>query len=214
MSHALNVLAVVSLAVCWGAFVLAWLAGAIFYESRAPAERTRSWLGSTLPIGLLIILVVSIAVPRADWHSVEAPAWARLVGLAILLAATGLTLWARFVLGAMWSAAPAVKEQHQLRTTGPYAITRHPIYTGMLGMMLGSGLLAGGRWIVSFPVFLVLFEVKIHIEERFMLAEFPDEYPSYRRRVPQLIPGLRLARRTSPSPTSARPGSPDSPAHP
>jgi protein-S-isoprenylcysteine O-methyltransferase Ste14 len=44
----------------------------------------------------------------------------------------------------MWSAAPAVKEGHQLRTTGPYAVTRHPIYTGIPGMMLGSGLLAGG----------------------------------------------------------------------
>jgi protein-S-isoprenylcysteine O-methyltransferase Ste14 len=92
----------------------------------------------------------------------------------------------------MWSAAPAVKKDHQLRTSGPYAITRHPIYTGMLGMMLGSALLAGGRWIVPFPVYLVLFAVKIHVEERLMLAEFPDEYPRYRQRVPQLIPGLRL----------------------
>ena len=80
------------------------------------------------------------------------PAWARLLGLALLLAATGLTLWARLVLGTMWSAAPAVKAEHQLRTTGPYAVTRHPIYTGLLGMMLGSGLLAGGRWILGFPV--------------------------------------------------------------
>jgi protein-S-isoprenylcysteine O-methyltransferase Ste14 len=195
MTNGLDQLAVVSLAACWGAFVLAWLAGAIFYESRAPAERTRSWLGSTMPIGIVVITVVAVAVPRAGWDSVEAPAWARLVALAVLLAATGLTLWARFVLGAMWSAAPAVKEQHQLRTTGPYSITRHPIYTGLLGMMLGSGLLAGGRWILGFPVFLVLFEFKIRIEERFMQGEFPDEYPSYRRRVPQLVPGLRLARR-------------------
>ncbi len=191
----MNLLAVVSLAVCWGGVALAWLVGAIFYESRAPAERTRSWLGSTLLIGIVIITALAIAVPGPDWASVEVPAWARLVGLAILLAATGLTLWARLVLGAMWSAAPAVKEEHQLRTTGPYAVTRHPIYTGLLGMMLGSGLLAGGRWILGFPVFLVLFEFKIHIEERFMTAEFPDDYPRYRRQVPQLVPGLRLPRR-------------------
>jgi protein-S-isoprenylcysteine O-methyltransferase Ste14 len=191
----MNLLAVVSLAVCWCAVALAWLAGAIFYESRAPAERTRSRLGSTLLIGIVVIAVVAIAVPRADWASAQVPDWIRLLGLAILLAATGLTLWARVVLGAMWSAAPAVKEEHQLRTTGPYAVTRHPIYTGLLGMMLGSGLLAGGRWILGFPVFLVLFEFKIHIEERFMTAEFPDDYPRYRQRVPQLVPGLRLPAR-------------------
>ncbi len=58
-------------------------------------------------------------------------------------------------------------------------------------MLLGTGLLAGGgRWIIACPVFLVPVEVKLHIEERLMLAEFPDDYPGYRRRVPQLVPGL------------------------
>lgn len=97
------------------------------------------------------------------------------------------------MLGLMWSAVPAVNEGHQLRTGGPYAITRHPIYTGLLGMLLGSLLVAGaGRWIVPFPVALILIEFKIRIEERFMTAEFPEEYPRYRKRVPQLVPGLRL----------------------
>jgi hypothetical protein len=45
-------------------------------------------------------------------------------------------------------------------------------------------------------VFLVLLEIKIRIEERLMLAEFPDEYPRYRQRVPRLVPGLRLVSRT------------------
>jgi protein-S-isoprenylcysteine O-methyltransferase Ste14 len=43
-------------------------------------------------------------------------------------------------------------------------------------------------------VFLVLVEIKLHIEERLMLAQFPDDYPGYRRRVPQLVPGLRWSR--------------------
>ena len=59
-------------------------------------------------------------------------------------------------------------------------------------MLLGSGLLAGAaRWILYFPIYLVLVQFKIHTEERLMLAEFPDDYPRYRQRVPQLIPGLR-----------------------
>jgi len=190
----LNLLAVVSLVVCWGAVALAWLAGAIYYESRAPAERTRAWYMSPLWITTIIVVIVTAAVPRADWAPLEVHVpWIRILGLAILLAATALTLWARLALGAMWSAAPTVKQEHQLRTSGPYAITRHPIYTGLLGMMLGTGLLAGsGRWILYFPVYLVLVEFKIRTEERLMLAEFPDDYPRYRRRVPQLVPGLRL----------------------
>jgi protein-S-isoprenylcysteine O-methyltransferase Ste14 len=187
-------MAAVSIGVCWVVFAAVWLITANYNESRAPAQRQRSWYGTGVIPVVIITFLVRLAVPRADWRSVifYAP-WARFLGLAILLAATALTLWARFVLGLMWSAVPAVREGHQLRTGGPYAITRHPIYTGLLGMMLGSLLVAGGGvWIVPFPVALVLIEFKIRIEERFMMAEFPDEYPRYRRRVPQLAPGLRL----------------------
>ncbi len=194
----LNMLAVVSLAVCWGVFVLTWIAGAIYNESRAPAaERTRRWFPRT---GWVIVAVAWVVVPRSAWNSLalHLPPWVRILGLAILLAATVFTVWARLALGTMWSGAPTVKQEHQLRTGGPYSVTRHPIYTGMLGMMLGSLLLAGGgRWIAPFPIFLVILEIKIRVEERLMLAEFPDGYPCYRQRVPQLVPGLRLFSRRS-----------------
>ena len=188
-------MAAVSIAVCWLTFAAVWGITANYNESRAPAERRRSWYGSGLIPVVIISAVVRLAVPRADWQSVTFSApWARFLGLAILLAATALTVWARFALGLMWSAVPAVKEGHELRTSGPYAITRHPIYTGLLGMIAGTALLAGGGpWSVPFPVALILIEFKIRIEERFMTAEFPQEYPRYRRRVPQLVPGLRLA---------------------
>jgi protein-S-isoprenylcysteine O-methyltransferase Ste14 len=117
--------------------------------------------------------------------------WVRVFGLAVLAASTVFTLWARFSLGTSWSVAPKVQGDHQLRTHGPYAVTRHPIYTGLLGMLLGATLLSGiGQWIVLFPVGLTLFEVKIRMEEHLMLATFPDKYPRYRRQVPQLVPGL------------------------
>ena len=82
--------------------------------------------------------------------------WIRVLGLAVLVASTVFTLWARFSLGTSWSVAPKVQGDHQLRTRGPYAVTRHPIYTGLLGMLLGATLLSGiGQWIVIFPVGLV-----------------------------------------------------------
>lgn len=193
----LNLLAAISVIVCWTAFAATWLAAENYNESRAPAERTRSWFGTAVVPGAVVITVINLAVPKADWRSLtfSDPA-GRLLGLVILLAATAFTIWARLVLGVMWSGAPTVKQQHELRTTGPYGITRHPIYTGILGMLIGSLLVTGaGRWLVPFPVFLVLFEIKIHIEERFMLGEFPDEYPRYRQRVPKLVPGLRLISR-------------------
>jgi protein-S-isoprenylcysteine O-methyltransferase Ste14 len=66
---------------------------------------------------------------------------------------------------------------------------------GLLGMMLGGTLLSGiGQWIVLLPAGLIVFEVKIRMEEHLMLATFPEAYPRYRRRVSQLVPGLYALR--------------------
>jgi protein-S-isoprenylcysteine O-methyltransferase Ste14 len=190
----LHVLVVAGIAACWGAFVVAWLAGALYNAARGPAQRTRTRFSPVMLVGAFIGWAVFRAVPYADWQALtlEAP-WVRMLGLAILIGSTVFTLWARLVLCAMWNSDPIVKQGHELRTDGPYGITRHPIYTGMLGMLLGTVLLAGvGQQILIFPVGLLLFEIKIGIEEPLMSATFPDEYPRYRQRVPKLIPGLRI----------------------
>jgi protein-S-isoprenylcysteine O-methyltransferase Ste14 len=196
-------LAGVGIAVCVGAVVLVWVAGALYNAlhalhnaSHAPGERTRGQPGSAALIVVAAVCAGLVIAGRSYFHGLVVEAlWVRVLGLAVLVASTVFTLWARFSLGTMWSVAPMVKGDHQLRTHGPYAVTRHPIYTGVLGMLLGATLLSGiGQWIVLFPVGLILFEVKIRMEERLMLATFPDEYPRYRRQVPQLVPGLHALR--------------------
>jgi protein-S-isoprenylcysteine O-methyltransferase Ste14 len=181
--------------VCWGIVVLVWVAGAAYNAFRAPRGHARTE-GRLAIVAVVAVLVLVAWAGHGYWHDVDVRApWLRLVGLAVLVASTAFTLWARLSLGTMWSPTPTLKEGHALRTHGPYAVTRHPIYTGLLGMLLGSTLLSGiGSWIVVFPAAVVALEVRIRVEERLMLATFPDEYPGYRRQVPQLVP--RLSRRT------------------
>jgi protein-S-isoprenylcysteine O-methyltransferase Ste14 len=63
-------------------------------------------------------------------------------------------------------------------------------------MLTGTALLSGlGYWILVVAVVVAGLEVKIHYEEQLMAASFPHDYPAYRRRVPQLIPGLGRLRR-------------------
>jgi protein-S-isoprenylcysteine O-methyltransferase Ste14 len=197
------VLAAVGIAVCVGVVVVVWVAGALYNAlhtlhnaSHAPQERTRSQPGSIALIVVAVVCVGLVIVGRRYFDGLAVGAlWVRVLGFAVLVASTVFTLWARFSLGTSWSVAPKVQGDHQLRTRGPYAVTRHPIYTGVLGMLLGATLLSGiGRWIVLFPVGLIVFEVKIRMEEQLMLATFPDEYPRYRRQVPQLVPGLYVLR--------------------
>jgi protein-S-isoprenylcysteine O-methyltransferase Ste14 len=140
-------------------------------------------------------VAINRALPGSDWHSVDTT-WVRILGVVLLVCSTAFTLWARFALGTMWSSAPTVKVQHQLRTTGPYGVTRHPIYTGLLGMVIGTVLLGRlGQWLLLVPAGFLFVEIRIHQEERLMLEAFPETYPQYRRVVPQLIPGLRRLHR-------------------
>lgn len=186
--------------ICWGLFAVVWLAGAIYNAVRGPATQRRS--GANLPYVLASVAIVWVALrllPPSAWHwsTVEA-SWVRALGLVILIAATAFTLWARGVLGVMWSSVAVLKDEHALRTTGPYGITRHPIYTGLLGMLLGTALLSGlGPWAALFVLAALLFQWKIYTEERLLAQIFPGDYEKYRKQVPQLIPGLGAFKRRS-----------------
>jgi protein-S-isoprenylcysteine O-methyltransferase Ste14 len=186
-----------SIAACWGAVVLVWIVGAVYNAWRAPGGRTRDRSGLAVYLGAVAICAVVVLAGYGWLHSLAFDAvWARLLGLAVLVASTLLAVWARLYLGTMWSVEPEVGGDRHPRTGGPYGVTRHPIYTGLLGMILGTMLLAGGHELVALvAVGAVLFELMIHQEERLMLATFPEEYPEYRRRVPQIVPGARLLRR-------------------
>jgi protein-S-isoprenylcysteine O-methyltransferase Ste14 len=188
----------IGIAACWGAVLVVWIAGAVARVLRAPRERNRIRDRSGLPVYVLAVVVCAGVVLAAYGflHSlVFDAAWARLIGLVLLVVSTGFAIWARLALGSMWSVGPEVGGDRSLRTSGPYGVTRHPIYTGLLGMIIGTMLLAGGHELIALVVVgLVLFEVKIYQEERLMIATFPDEYADYRRRVPQILPGLQPLR--------------------
>ena len=189
---------IVASAACWAIVVSVWLAGALYNARYAPKERIRAESRSvTLAAATFLVCSIVLFVGRGFAQNlVVDAAWMRFLGLGVLVASTAFALWARFSLGTSWSIAPEVGGDRRLRTDGPYAVTRHPIYTGLLGMILGTTLLAGlGQAILAVVAFLIVFSVKIHEEEQLLQATFPDEYPAYRQRVPQLIPGLGMLHR-------------------
>jgi len=196
MTHEQQLTVAVALSVCWSLVVVSWVAGALYNAARGPARRRRRVRQpATVLVIVVIILAVVVArlVPDSAWQLLAWNAWWIVaLGLVVLAASTAFTLWARAALGTMWSASPTIKEGHGLRTHGPYGVTRHPIYTGMSGMLLATVLLlGGGAALLIVPVGVVFLEVRIRAEEQVLTAEFPDDYPRYRREVPQLVPWLR-----------------------
>jgi protein-S-isoprenylcysteine O-methyltransferase Ste14 len=111
------------------------------------------------------------------------------VGVLVLLLGFACTAWARVTLGRNWSSTVTMKEQHELIQTGPYAFARHPIYTGLLIMFLGTAItVAEWRGLFAIAFTLASFLFKLRIEERYMIELFGPAYEAYRKRVAMLIP--------------------------
>ena len=186
--------------VCWGVVIVTWIAGAV-YGARGGRGRRQPGVESDAlwRIGVVVAAVLVYRLARHDLReATDHSWWIEVPGLVLLVASTGFTIWARITLGRMWSASPNVlQQQHRLRTDGPYAITRHPIYTGLLGMLIGTVLLNGlGASVLLLVVGAGVLAVRIPIEERLMSKTFPEEYARYRARVPRLVPGARRLRRS------------------
>lgn len=182
------------LAGCWGLFIVVWGLGWIYNLWKAPAVQKRTRF---MPVWVIILALVVLTRSGTPLHSFEMvwamPIWVRTVGGACLIASTALALWARLTLATMWSSLPEIRVDHQLRTDGPYGITRHPIYTGLIGMVVGSILISAmGNWALLALVGIVVFLLKMRWEEELLLETFGELYRQYQQRVPQIIPGLQF----------------------
>jgi protein-S-isoprenylcysteine O-methyltransferase Ste14 len=185
--------------VCWGVVLVVWLIGAAYGARKSSAHGQGGFAkGGLWRVGSIVAVGLIYRFLRRDLHRVtdDSP-WIELPGLVLLIVSTAFTIWARVALGRMWSASPNVlRTDHRLQTDGPYSVTRHPIYTGLFGMLLGSVLLNGlGTSLAFLVVGAIVVATRIPIEERLMGKTFPDEYARYRKRVPQFVPGLQLLRR-------------------
>ncbi|MFF5145205.1 methyltransferase family protein [Streptomyces sp. NPDC013157] len=189
--------------VCVLVFVVAWIAGAVYFglKSRAGARGWVRGLRRTLPRRVLLAAGAGlfswlVGHTGGFWHRLQywQPELA-LLGALLAIAATALLLWARWVLGTMWASVPTVQEHHELRTDGPYRLVRHPIYTGLLGLVAGAMLACGfGVWTAVLAVAVPWLLSRVRTEDALMAGRFGAAYDAYRARVPALIPWTRPTR--------------------
>jgi protein-S-isoprenylcysteine O-methyltransferase Ste14 len=182
---------------CWIGLGLIWLVGLAFTKPvvRRIPQGVRAFQIALAALGLALIFSQSL---DKGWmaatflpHSAGEHRLIDWVGVALTFAGCLFACWARVVLGGNWSGNATVKDNHELIVKGPYTLTRHPIYTGLLTAALGSVLMVD-KWraIVGLAVIVLMLILKMSQEERLMTQQFPDAYRSYRRRVKALIPGL------------------------
>ena len=117
-----------TIAVCWIALVAVWVAAWLHDRPHAPAARKRAPFPRWLLIVMLAYLLTGAIVPRDFWSllTFRPQPGVQYAGAIIVALSTAFAFWARIVLGTMWSVLAIAKVGHELRTTGPYSITRHP----------------------------------------------------------------------------------------
>jgi protein-S-isoprenylcysteine O-methyltransferase Ste14 len=182
-----------ALEIIWIGWFLSWMAASFWSgrtEKRAATRET--WIYRAAIFAGVVLMTPWVAQgtgERRIWDAGNDVAFGLIV---VMLLGLLLTWLARIHLGRLWSSAITRKERHRVVDTGPYAFVRHPIYTGIitalastaaiqatLAALVGATLICSGLWL------------KARAEERFLMAELDaDDYGSYCRRVPMLVPFL------------------------
>jgi protein-S-isoprenylcysteine O-methyltransferase Ste14 len=173
--------------VAWVGFWLYWIAAAASSNRRIPQAQSFAGIGIRLGIVLLALLLLRTKVLRANAAIVDSPLL-QAVGLALFALGLALAVWARRYLGRNWGMPMSEKADPELVTTGPYRYVRHPIYSGVILAMIGTGLAAGLYWLVVAAATAAYFTYSAGVEERNMSRTFPATYPAYQRSTKMLIP--------------------------
>jgi protein-S-isoprenylcysteine O-methyltransferase Ste14 len=172
----------------WIAIGVIWVLGALWTKRTARIQTTSSRL-----IHLLLATTGFFVMFRGPlgWRFMPESVWAALAGLIFTVFGVAVAIWARVILGSNWSAVVTIKQGHQIIRRGPYALVRHPIYSGGLLALLGTAIAIGElRGLIGFTLIFFAWWMKSRLEESFLEEQFGADYARYKREVKGLIPFL------------------------
>ncbi|MEJ8812769.1 isoprenylcysteine carboxylmethyltransferase family protein [Variovorax ureilyticus] len=175
----------------WIAWAAYWWAMSRDVKATARQEPVGSRLLHIVPLVVAVGLVwhSSAQWPWLGLRILPRAAWTFWIGAALTLAGLMFSVWARRYLGRNWSGIVTVKRDHELITTGPYSVVRHPIYTGLLLAFVGSVIARGELGgVVALALATGALWRKLRMEERWMREQFGEAYVDYSRRVAALVP--------------------------
>jgi protein-S-isoprenylcysteine O-methyltransferase Ste14 len=168
----------------WVAFWIYWLVASVGVKPGRPG-----WYRFALMrIAVIIVILVLLRAGAFRGHTTTKSLWLQGTGLALFLSGLGLAVWARVCLGRNWGMPMSEKSDPDLVTSGPYRLMRHPIYSGLLLAMLGTGIAVSLYFLVVVAVFGAYFVYAAFTEERHMTELFPDSYQEYKESTKMMIP--------------------------
>jgi protein-S-isoprenylcysteine O-methyltransferase Ste14 len=179
---------------CWIIFFGYWLISAFFVKKTIERSSSIGWRLITPIIGIIIIIFLVKIMPQGYAQiltSIIIPntLTSAIIGSLITILGLAICIWARTTIGRNWSGSVVFKKNHELVTNGPYKFVRHPIYTGMITMLIGTSIYYGYASIFLIPILaFVSFALKSRQEEKLMIKHFGKKYIEYKKRTKAIIP--------------------------
>jgi protein-S-isoprenylcysteine O-methyltransferase Ste14 len=179
--------------VIWSLSIVGSLAALI--QFRARRKDVEQQVGPLpTPMGILQIAVLLILSTRIGEISASSSAvWliVRVLGVGLSLYSLGMLLWAGPTLGRFGAPGPAVFRDHELITSGPYRLVRHPGYGAIQAIVLGAAL-GTLNWLILalWPVTVVATYLNSKAEERLLGEKFGTAYEEYAQQKNRFIPGI------------------------
>ena len=143
--------------------------------------------------GIVLVAIAYSLLWQGKFWERALPPWRIALSVFFLLLGAFLSWTGTRALGRQWRIDAGLSSDHELVVSGPYRVVRHPLYTSMLCVLFGTGVMIT-PWpllTLSMLVLIIGTEIRVRIEDRLLASRFGERFQDYQRSVPAYIPFLR-----------------------
>jgi protein-S-isoprenylcysteine O-methyltransferase Ste14 len=179
--------------------VIVLMAGAVVFVPDSGRSRSKGISPvKRQHVALVMVQILSLAIviippycDRRDIATIGGTPAVRYVGLLLFTVGYLIMNWAIIALGRQFSVEVTLQENHQLITTGPYHLVRHPRYLGIL-LFLGGFALIFSSWVgvVLTGLLLLVLLWRIYDEEKLLHQQFGAQWEQYAKATRRVIPWI------------------------
>lgn len=187
-----NIDGINAVTICWIIFILYWIISS-FFVKKTVVKRGPKWILWRIIIVIIVIIFIRLNNLNNDslLYIFQSTYRFELLGSIITIFGLFFAIWARINLGKNWSGYVTYKENQELIMSGSYKLVRHPIYTSIILMIIGTILYYGSIFaLIMLIISSIMFIIRSYKEEKIMIKLFGKKYQDYMRKSKRFLPFL------------------------